>query len=322
MGLTVRETEILELLKKEPLISQVELADRLGITRSSVAVHISNLMKKGVILGKGYVFNQEASIVIFGESCMRIEITEKPESRIDMHLGGFAVEAAKAFAELSVQSKVVTVVGKDQLGEYIIDKMQEKKIDISNISRDQGLRSSRVVYINGVISYQEGVKPADYDKAADTWEWVLINSDWLLIDPGIQGDVFEKLVSRNDEKMPLTGTCLYLDTTAEIPQFYTQTSLLVIGLKNSENIDYFSRKMLDLVKTNNTRCIITDGHTGLIYMDPETAIEFPLMPNQSFSVSNRLPFLLAGMIYGLARQYPARQAVRIAVGTASSNVGS
>ena len=139
MGLTVRETEILELLKKEPLISQVELADRLGITRSSVAVHISNLMKKGVILGKGYVFNQEASIVVFGESTMRIDISEQPENRIDMHLGGFAFEAARAFSELSVQSKVVTVVGKDRLGEYIIDKMQESKTDVSNVFRNHPL---------------------------------------------------------------------------------------------------------------------------------------------------------------------------------------
>ena len=34
-----------------PLISQKELADKAGITRSSVAVHISNLMKKGYITG-------------------------------------------------------------------------------------------------------------------------------------------------------------------------------------------------------------------------------------------------------------------------------
>ncbi|HNX28981.1 MAG TPA: PfkB family carbohydrate kinase [Syntrophomonadaceae bacterium] len=322
MGLTVRETEILELLKKEPLISQVELADRLGITRSSVAVHISNLMKKGVILGKGYVFNQEASIVVFGECSMRIDISEQPENRIDMHLGGFAFEAARAFSELSVQSKVVTVVGKDQLGDYIIDKMQESKTDVSNVFRNHGSRSSRTVYINGALTYQEKIAATDYEKAADTWEWIFLNSDWLMIDPSLPEGIFNKIMSRNDEKMPLIGTCKYIDGVSEIPAVYTQTSLLVIGLENSENIDYYSRKMLDLVKTNHTSCIITDGCTGLLYMDAETTIDFPLMPAQSFSVINRLPFLLAGMIYGLARRYPTRQAVRIAVGTASTNEAS
>ena len=42
------------------MISQQELADRAGITRSSVAVHISNLMKKGCIAGKGYMRAPEA----------------------------------------------------------------------------------------------------------------------------------------------------------------------------------------------------------------------------------------------------------------------
>ena len=50
--MTQRESEILKLIEKEPLLSQREIAEILGITRSSVAVHISNLMKKGLIVGK------------------------------------------------------------------------------------------------------------------------------------------------------------------------------------------------------------------------------------------------------------------------------
>lgn len=319
MGLTARETEILELLKKEPLISQVELADRLGITRSSVAVHISNLMKKGVILGKGYVFNQEASIVIFGGSCMEININEYPKNKIEMHLGGFAIEAARALAELSIPGKVVTVAGKDSLGDYIVDELHKNQIDVSNISRHPGSRSSRTVCINGSLSFQEGIGQAEYEKAADTWEWVILNSDWLLVDSNLPEEVFVKIVSGNDDKVPLTGTCINIGQAIEIPSYYTKTSLLVIGLEFSENIDYFSRKMLDLVKNNQMRCIITDGHSVLVYMDADNSIEYPLMPNQSFATSDRLPYLLVGMVYGLARQYPVRQAVRIAVGTASTN---
>ena len=48
------------------MISQQELADRAGITRSSVAVHISNLMKKGYILGKGYVVHTAPYVAVVG----------------------------------------------------------------------------------------------------------------------------------------------------------------------------------------------------------------------------------------------------------------
>jgi pseudouridine kinase len=88
MRLTWRERQIIDLLKKNPLISQDELAVRLGISRSSIAVHISNLMKKGFILGKGYVFNEQASIVVIGLSYLKISIKEQKEKHfinLDYH---------------------------------------------------------------------------------------------------------------------------------------------------------------------------------------------------------------------------------------------
>ena len=62
--MTQRERQILQLIEANPMISQQELADKLGITRSSVAVHISNLTKKGCIAGKGYVLRSGSYAVI------------------------------------------------------------------------------------------------------------------------------------------------------------------------------------------------------------------------------------------------------------------
>ena len=50
---TERETEIFHIIQQNPAISQNELAAKLNLARSSVAVHIANLQKKGYILGKG-----------------------------------------------------------------------------------------------------------------------------------------------------------------------------------------------------------------------------------------------------------------------------
>ena len=47
--MTQRERQILRWIEENPMISQQELADRAGITRSSMGVHISNMMKKGII---------------------------------------------------------------------------------------------------------------------------------------------------------------------------------------------------------------------------------------------------------------------------------
>lgn len=46
--MTQRERQILEWIRQDPMISQQELAEKAGITRSSAAVHISNLMKRAI----------------------------------------------------------------------------------------------------------------------------------------------------------------------------------------------------------------------------------------------------------------------------------
>ena len=64
--MTQRERQILQLIESNPLISQQEIAEKMGITRSSVAVHISNLTKKGCIAGRGYVLRSGSYAVVVG----------------------------------------------------------------------------------------------------------------------------------------------------------------------------------------------------------------------------------------------------------------
>ena len=72
--LTAREKEILEILKKDPMISQDDLAGRLKISRSATAVHISNLMHKGYIAGRGYIFDEHGGILVAGKTWLEISV--------------------------------------------------------------------------------------------------------------------------------------------------------------------------------------------------------------------------------------------------------
>ena len=64
--MTQRERQILDLLEENPMISQEELSEILGIARSSVAVHISNLIKKGCVVVRGYVLRSGNYAVVVG----------------------------------------------------------------------------------------------------------------------------------------------------------------------------------------------------------------------------------------------------------------
>lgn len=64
--MTNREAQIFQWISENPMISQEELAAKAGIKRSSVAVHISNLMRKGYIKGKGYITNEPSYCTVVG----------------------------------------------------------------------------------------------------------------------------------------------------------------------------------------------------------------------------------------------------------------
>lgn len=70
--MTSREKQILQILRRDPLIPQQELAGVLGISRSAVAGHIMNLMNKGYIKGKGYILSEHRYVVTVGSANMDV----------------------------------------------------------------------------------------------------------------------------------------------------------------------------------------------------------------------------------------------------------
>jgi DNA-binding CsgD family transcriptional regulator len=318
MRLTFREKEILAVLKKEPLISQDELANRFGITRSSVAVHISNLMKKGVILGKGYVFTEQVSIVVVGKSFLRIDITEAENIIINAQYGGFALETSRAFADLGVNIKIITIIGNDELGTDVLSELQAKDIDISNVYRHPQKRSCRRVYVNGRVKYEEGFSTGDYEKTINAREWVVFNCNWLVIEPGFQENLIKKAMSKNEEKLPYFCSHRFLTFPEEIPEYLFKYFVVILGVKDPQDVEFYVKEVADRIN-DNQNFIITDGNTKVVYFNNRTATDFPLLPNQCFDSKSNLSFLLAGIIYGLSYGYPIRQVIRMGVGTASSN---
>ena len=137
--MTQRERQILRWIEENPMISQQELADRAGITRSSVGVHISNLMKKGHIAGKGYIVRTAPYAVVVGG--VNLDIGGRPAGelvmadsnpgRVRMSLGGVGRNIAHNLSLLGVDVRLLTAFGDDLNAQRIAASCGELGIDIS-----------------------------------------------------------------------------------------------------------------------------------------------------------------------------------------------
>lgn len=129
--LTEREKEILGMLRNNPMISQEELAELMGVTRSAAAVHISNLIKKGHILGRGYVFNDKSPVFVAGPVFMEIDAfkTSRSEEQVDIKIGGKGYGIAGNLSSLGVPVSFVTVLGRDEWGKTVTENLREYGVD-------------------------------------------------------------------------------------------------------------------------------------------------------------------------------------------------
>ncbi len=321
MKLTAREREIVEALHKEPLISQDELARNFGISRSSVAVHISNLMKKGIILGKGYVFNKKVSVVVVGQVYLEIKVRGKPEdAAIDMKNTGFALDVCRVLSSYGVNTKLITIAGNDELGNEILNELQALDVDVAHIYRHPTKRTCKLIVSESGLFSIEGYIEQDYQQFIEAREWVVTNCDWLIAEHIFMPYISQRISERNDRNPCFCGSWYISDP---IPSIMRQYSLLVLGVEDFRQYDTYVNEGLRLVEAGTENCIITDGNHTMVLINEEGVRDYPLPPNQHFDSRMSLHLFLAGLVYGLSSGYPMRQALRIASGTAhTSGAGS
>ena len=129
MSLTHRERDIVDLLRAQPLLDASAIAERLGSTKAAVSVHLSNLTRKGAILGRGYIVRSDAhSVVVVGGANMDIKAhsnhpielrTSNPGVALSTP-GGVGRNIAENLARLGSPTHLVAPVGGDSFGDEIV----------------------------------------------------------------------------------------------------------------------------------------------------------------------------------------------------------
>jgi len=143
VSLTVREQQVVALLRGNPMIGSEEIAARLGTSRAAVNVHLSNLGKKGVILGRGYVLGDRPGVVVIGGA--NVDVKARSAERVrqgtsnpghgSMTPGGVGRNVAENLARLGTRTFLVAAVGRDAAGESLLDQTGAAGVRLEYVHR-------------------------------------------------------------------------------------------------------------------------------------------------------------------------------------------
>ncbi|WP_235786836.1 PfkB family carbohydrate kinase [Secundilactobacillus oryzae] len=154
--ITTRERQILEWIQQDPMISQNDLADLAGISRSGVAVHISNLMKKGYLRGKGYIFPPQNHVTVIGGVNMDTygvgvePFTAKTSNsgHIYHSIGGLGRNISLNLRKLGIFNYFISVYGDDADGEQFKVDATNHDMDITYSKQLMNEKTSSYIYLN------------------------------------------------------------------------------------------------------------------------------------------------------------------------------
>lgn len=140
--MTAREREIVALLRAEPLLDAAALAERLGSTRAAVSVHLSNLTRKGVILGRGYVVRPDAdSVLVVGGAVLDAKVrttaapvlgTSNPGTSTST-VGGVGRNIAENLARLGSPTVLLAAVGDDLGGRTVLARTELAGVECRHV---------------------------------------------------------------------------------------------------------------------------------------------------------------------------------------------
>ncbi len=201
MALTDRERQIVGLLRGNPMMSSDAIAERLGSTRAAVNVHLSNLGKKGVILGRGYLLAEQPGVVVVGGANMDIKArsaaravpgTSNP-GRAAMSPGGVGRNIAENLARLGTRVYLVAAVGRDPLGDMLIRETADAGVHLDHVYRTATAtgtytavldRDGELVVAVSDMAATAELGPAQVDAARD----VICSAELLVLDGNLAAE--------------------------------------------------------------------------------------------------------------------------------------
>lgn len=340
--ITEREWQILRWIEKNPLISQQELADKAGIARSSVAVHISNLMKKGMIRGKGYVLQKEPYVVVIGGA--NIDIAGRPFSPliqrdsnpglVTLSPGGVGRNIAQNLAMLGEEVKFITAFGEDAYAAQLAESCRRAGVDITDTLTVPGGTSSTYVFITNSggdmelaisdMQIYEKLTPQYLEKKADLIE----NAALCVVDTNLTAETVRYIVETfhcplfsdpvsTAKAGKLSGLLGKLHTLK--PNRIEAELLSGVEIRDAQSLERAAKTLLD---TGLEQVFISMGKDGVYCANHQEHVQVPCFPAEIVNTTGAGDSLMAAIAWGWLQGLSLEDSARAGMAAAAICTGS
>lgn len=310
-----REQQILEWIKQNPMISQNELAELAGITRSGVAAHISNLVKKGFLQGKGYIVSPESYVAVVGGITLDIfgipnsEVIEKKSNTgvIYSDVGGLGRNIAVNLTKLEIPNYFISVYGHDSAGEEFKKDALEKNLDITYSKQISSVPTSRYLYINQTSAKR--IFGVDDSRIHDeiTPEFlkerlnILNNAEMIVVDPNLPEETISWIYQNFDQ--PILADSI--NKLKRLKQGIAALDTLVLNADESKAItdieitDYDTAKTCadELLAMGISTVFIYDAQVGFFYQTSQNSFYYPVTLKKVLNTNGVGAAALAAIVY-------------------------
>ncbi|TFE23386.1 carbohydrate kinase [Cohnella luojiensis] len=337
-----REQQILDLIRHNPFISQNEIASRIGISRSAVAGYIAALTKKGVIRGRAYVTADENTVLCIGGANLDSKATAKQRIRsassnpanVKESCGGVARNIAENLARLSCTVSLLTVVGDDQAGQWVLKETARTGVDtsLSNVLPDEKTGTyTALLDMNGEM-FVAFANMDIYDKLSarllqEKWSHIAA-SKLVIADTNLPADGLSELIRLcRDSALPLFIDPVSSEKTKKLPSDLRGVTAIFPNLEEaielagaeataSDKPDY-AELALAIHKRGVQHVFITAGEQGVVYSgDESAAVLYPSVPTDVVEVTGAGDAFVAGVAYGILHDFNYPDACRLGLAAA------
>lgn len=309
------ETKLLAAIRQNPLATQQQLADQLGLSRESVAGHVMRLTRRGKILGKGYLLPAQDRVVVLGGANVDITGTssgpyragDSNPGRMRQSAGGVGRNIAENLSRLGHDVTLITLLGQDPNGDWLFDRIRQAGIGTEGILRHPHRPTSTYLAMNndqgqlvGAIA-DMGITDEMTPERLAPLQSLLVSASTLVVEANLPAETLAWLGT-----LPLQGR-LFADAVSatKAPRLASLLPRLE-GLKvNREearallgNDDLPRDQILDRLLTSGLQTVVLSlGDEGVLLATNKNQYQLPVFPCRAVSDTGAGDALLAGILH-------------------------